>query len=105
MNASKPTKAAYFNYIGSIELPVDIIEMCPLSGSCDCAIAAMRKLPEVISELSQIDAAALIKELAQYGAWEPEELQNHENNLDRILWLACSDIQEGKFDNLTNSDY
>jgi hypothetical protein len=100
MNASKPTKAAYFNYIGSIELPIEIIEMCPLQGSADNAIAHMRTLPEVIKELEGIEPEKLKKELKEYGAWDDNELSNHDNNLDRILWLACSDIQEGKFDEI-----
>lgn len=98
MNASKPTKAAYFDYIGSVELPIEIIEMCPQSGAADSAIAAMRKLPEVIAELSQIDPERLKKELKAYGGWDTEKLANHEDNLDRILWLACMDIREGRFD-------
>jgi len=98
MNASKPTKAAYFNYIGSIELPVHIIEMCPPSGSADSAIAEMRTLAEVIAELSAIDPEKLKMELKEYGAWDDSELSNHNDNLDRILWLACLDIQEGKYD-------
>lgn len=104
MNAIKQTKAAYFNYIGSIELPVEIIEMCPLSGPADNPIAEMRKLPEVISELSEIQPDKLKQELQEYGAWEPHELNDHESNLDRILWLACCDIQEGKFDSEQSID-
>lgn len=96
MNASKPTKVAYFNYIGSIELPIEIIEMCPLQGSADNAISEMRKLPEVIAELSAIDAEQLRNELREYGAWNDDELANHSDNLDRILWIACCDINEGK---------
>src|SRR6478736_4299547 len=98
MNASKPTKAAYFNYIGSIELPVEIVEMCPISGEADSAIAFMRTLPEVISELSEIDPEKLRLELKEYGAWEPEDITNHNTNLDRILWLACGNIQDEMFE-------
>lgn len=92
MNASKPTKAAYFNYIGSIELPVYIIDMMPLSGPADTAIAHMRTMPEVISELSEIDVNDLKKELKEYGAWNELELSNHDDNLSRILWIACGNI-------------
>lgn len=104
MNASKPTKAAYFDYIGSIELPVEIIEMCPIRGAADNAIAEMRALPEVIAELSQIDPEKLKLELKEYGAWEPEQLAIHTDNLDRILWVACIDIQEGMFDSQETID-
>lgn len=104
MNASKPTKAAYFNYIGSIELPVEIIEMCPIIGSADNAIAEMRTLPEVIAELSKIDPEKLKQELKEYGAWDADQLAIHNDNLDRILWLACCDIQEGLFDSEQSID-
>jgi hypothetical protein len=100
MNANKPTKSAYFNYIGSIELPVEIIEMCPISGSADNAIASMRKLPEVIAEVAAINPDKLRMELKEYGAWDAEELANHEDNIDRILWIACCDIREGKYDTI-----
>lgn len=103
MNASKPTKAAFFNYIGSIELPIEIIEMCPASGAADSAIAEMRTLPEVIAELNGIDPNKLRMELKEYGAWDETELADHNSNLDRILWIACLDIQEEMF-NESESD-
>ena len=98
MNASKQTKVAFFDYIGSIELPTEIVDMCPQSGPADNAIAEMRKLPEVIAELHGIDADKLKKELSEYGAWEDHELNDHSTNLDRILWIACGNIQDGKDD-------
>jgi hypothetical protein len=104
MNASKQTKAAYFDHIGSIELPVEIIKMCPLQGAADSAIAHMRTLPEVIKELEGIDPEKLKKELKEHGEWDENELSNHNDNLDRILWIACSDIQEGKHDETKQID-
>jgi hypothetical protein len=97
MNASKPTKSAYFNYIGSIELPIEIVNLCPQSGAADSAIAYMRTLPEVIAELSEIDPEKLKQELQEYGAWNAKELSIHSDNLDRILWIACGNIQEDIF--------
>ena len=100
MNASKPTKEAYFNYIGSIELPTDIWDMCPLSGAADAAIAHMRTLPEVIAELEGIDGDSLRKELEQEGAWDAIELSDHDENLNRILWIAACNIHEGMYDSM-----
>lgn len=94
MNASKPTKAAYFNYIGSIELPIEIVNMCPKSGPADTAIAEMLKLPEVIAEMNEIDKDKLKLELKEYGAWSNDELSIHEDNITRILWIACGNIQD-----------
>lgn len=94
MNASKPTKAAYFNYIGSIELPIEIVNMCPKSGAADTAISEMLKLQEVIAEVNGIDKEKLKLELREYGAWSESELNVHEDNITRILWIACGNIQD-----------
>lgn len=92
MRANQETKAAYFNYIGSIELPISVAQACSHSGPCDMDIQTCMELPEVKAELSEIDPVQLIKELKEYGAWDSNELSNHEDNLARILWLAAGDI-------------
>ena len=35
-------------------------------------------------------------ELREYGAWDEIQLQDHNANLMRILWIAAGDIQDGK---------
>jgi hypothetical protein len=32
--------------------------------------------------------------LKGFGAWEPDELCNHDQNLRRLLWIWCCDIKE-----------
>ena len=64
------------------------------SGQCDQDIAELRQIPAIKRQLAKIDKAVLINELMEYGAWDEEELQNHEENLGRILWLACAEIVE-----------
>jgi hypothetical protein len=87
---------AYFNFIGSIQLSEDDIQSVPNSGPADEAIKALRLKPEIIEELREIDPLKLIEELKEYGAWDDEELSNHDDNLDRILWCAVNDIKEDK---------
>jgi len=94
MNASKPTAAAYFYYIGSIELPIEIWMMVPQIGAAEGSISAVRALPEVIAELSEINAEALRNELKDYGTWEESQLADHNENLNRILWIAALEIQD-----------
>jgi len=94
MNASTPTYAAYFNHIDSIELSIDVITACSHAGDCSKDIQRCLLLPEIKLELSEIDTVSLRKELYQYGIWEPEELQNHEDNLSRILWIAADKIKD-----------
>lgn len=46
-----------------------------------------------------IPAEALRDELAEYGAWDEEELKNDRENRERILWIAASDIREELLEN------
>lgn len=94
MNASTPTKAAYFNYIGSIELPLDVIRLCHHQGDCDEDCTRCMELPEVKAELAGIDPIQLLKELEEYGAWDATELADHQANLKHILWIAAGNIQD-----------
>lgn len=97
MNASQKTKAAYFNYIGSIELPVDVIKSCYHSGDCTEDCRRCLQLPEIQAELADIDPLCLQQELSEYGAWSEDELKNHEDNLIRILWIASANITDENY--------
>jgi len=63
-------------------------------GQCDSDVSYLSQLPTVARQLKKIDAALLRDELKEYGAWDSDELADHEQNLQRILWLACGDICE-----------
>src|SRR5215216_6469948 len=95
MNASQETKVAYFSYIGSIEVPAWTIEHFPQSGNCDSFIKEFIEIPEIKEELSEIDPENLKTELKEYGAWTNEQLEDHQENLERILWITyCNIIEE-----------
>ncbi len=64
-------------------------------GQCDADVAYLHTLPHIKEQLDKIDPADLREELKGYGAWDDTELSNHDDNLDRILWLACGDIADG----------
>lgn len=40
------------------------------------------------------DADSIRRDLAEYGAWDAEELADDEQNWHRLLWLAAWDISE-----------
>jgi hypothetical protein len=65
------------------------------SGSCDADVADGRKIPAIKRQLDKIKPEVLKLVLKEYGAWDDEELNDHEQNLDRILWLAAGDIADG----------
>lgn len=66
------------------------------SGQCVDDIAYLRTIPRIRRQLDKIDPEALRKELKEYGAWDENELSDHDANLSRILWIACGDIVEGR---------
>jgi len=84
----------YFNYIDCIELPLDVVNDCSHSGDCTQDVKDCLELPEIKEQFSEIDKEQLKKELYDYGAWSDEELNDHDDNLMRILWIASSNIQE-----------
>jgi hypothetical protein len=59
-------------------------------GSCDSDVKVL--VEELANELEQIDPVQLKRELADYGAWNERELANHQDNLERIVWLAAGNI-------------
>lgn len=89
------TYFATFDYF-EIALPYDVAKSCHHSGPCDADIDNCLLLPEIVAELAKIDPVKLAKVLQDYGAWDKEQLKNHAENLQRILWLAAGDIQESE---------
>ena len=81
---------------GRIEIQITLAQAQSAShqGECDADVAALAQIPQIKRQLAKIDPATLIAELLEYGAWDAEELQDHEQNLQRILWLAAGDIVE-----------
>ena len=63
-------------------------------GDCDETIKQLSEVPAIKRQLSKIDKAALKAALKEYGAWDEEELNNHEQNKQRVLWMACGDIND-----------
>lgn len=61
------------------------------SGGMD-DIAALAKVPGIARQLKKLDPDQVRAELAEYGAWNEEELQDHAENLQRVLWCGVCDI-------------
>lgn len=87
------TKYATFNRF-EIELPAQCVDDCHHQGACDADVTYWRQRLNL-----QIAPELLKAELREYGAWDEEELSDHETNLERIIWLAAGNIQEGEYHN------
>ncbi len=77
-----------------IEMTKAQAESASHQGQCDQDVLALSNHRKIRRQLERIDAAKLRDELREYGAWSEEELADHEQNLQRILWIAAGDILE-----------
>jgi folate-binding Fe-S cluster repair protein YgfZ len=81
---------------GRIELQMTLEQTESVShqGQCDMDVLYLSRVLEIRTQLDAINPAILAAELKEYGAWDAEELANHEENIQRILWIAGCDIKE-----------
>jgi hypothetical protein len=49
---------------------------------------------EIGAQLDKIDPDKIRAELAEYGAWDAEDLADDDENRARILWIAGGNIRE-----------
>jgi hypothetical protein len=92
------TETFYGNSIGTLEMSLEDAESVSHSGQCDDDVLALSKRSDIASQLDAIDPEDLRKELREYGAWDDEELSDHDQNLQRILWLAGGNIVDEVFE-------
>ena len=83
--------------LGRIELQITKNQAltCSHAGQCVDDVEALMKTPSIARQLKKLDAAIVAACLKEYGAWNDQELSNHNDNLTRLLWCACCDISEG----------
>lgn len=88
----------YTSGSGRIELSMTLAQAKSAAhqGQCDADVRELSKVPAIARQLSKIEPATLRDELKEYGAWDAEELADHDQNLQRLLWLAGGDISEGR---------
>lgn len=90
------TKWNSTNYGNDLKLTTSDAQKCSHSGQCDDDVKEVMKKKYVSNQLKQLDAKKLEKELREYGAWDDEQLKNHEENLMRWVWISAGDILERK---------
>lgn len=87
----------WFSGSGKIELniPARIYKQVPISGQADEIIEKLVFMPVVMKQFMIIPDSLLVETLREYGGWSDTELADRLNNLQRLLWIACLDLQEG----------
>lgn len=70
---------------------------CSHPGPCDNDVMQLSDKPSIKRQLAKLSPELVASELKEYGAWDTDELADHSQNLQRLLWLACGDISDGNF--------
>lgn len=83
---------------GTIEIEMTMAQAQSAThpGQCDADVMALSQHRKIRRQLERIDPEVLRKELREYGAWDDEDLADHAQNLQRILWIAAGDIVENR---------
>ena len=86
---------APFNYITeSLNITKAVANECSRSGDNEYSVNYYMNLPKYRKQLLKLDKEQVRNELNEYGAWDNDELSNHEDNLQRLFWLACGNISD-----------
>jgi hypothetical protein len=80
------------NYGNDIELLIEDAENMYHQGQCDSDVKEGMEIPYIKEQLEKIDEEQLRKELDDFGAWDDEELNDHQENLMRWLWISAGDV-------------
>jgi hypothetical protein len=79
-------------FITQDDLDPDFFEhlcACGEPGDATETVAAIRSLYEIKGRPGDCRDY-----LSQFGAWEHDELQDHDKNLDRLVWIVGCDLAE-----------
>jgi len=80
-----------------IEMTMAQAESAAHPGQCDADVLALSNNRKIRRQLEALDPELVREELREYGAWDEEELADHAQNLQRLLWIAAGDIVENQF--------
>jgi hypothetical protein len=84
---------------GKIELNITLNNAKKAShqGECYNDVKLLSEKQSIKRQTKLIDKNDLIAVLSEYGAWDNVQLQDHNENIIRLLWIACGDIVENHF--------
>lgn len=82
---------APFNYI-ELELTEEVVNLICHSGDNTEDVKRCLELPEIAEQINKLDPKKIATELKEYGAWDDNELQNEQDNKERILWVGAWNI-------------
>lgn len=94
VNDQEPTRIHLWGNCQTFTMTLEDARSVSHQGQCDEDVTALAKAPYIAEQLAQIEPTALADYLKEFGAWDANELADHDANMLRFLWSAGCDIQE-----------
>jgi len=66
------------------------------TGDCEADILDLMAGRIIRDQLDALDPQTVAEYLREFGAWSDDELADRDENLMRLLWLACGDLVEAE---------
>lgn len=81
---------------GRLELQLTLAQARSAShqGQCDDDVRALSQEPDIAAQVAQWKPEDVRRELQGHGAWDEAELADHDQNLQRALWLAAGYVMD-----------
>lgn len=84
----------YSNYGNDLRLTRKDAEMFNGNGEQSQQVEMLLSKKYIQKQVNELNDENLVKELSEYGAWDSDELQDHNENIKRWLWISAHDILE-----------
>lgn len=79
-----------------LKLTKQLIEECSHAGECIHDVEAWLEVPKIKNQFKLLSPENIAAHLEGYGAWNEEDLSDHEMNKVRLLWVAAGNGKEEK---------
>jgi hypothetical protein len=67
---------------------------CPGGMDAEEGVRYLMGLPYIARQLKKLSPEKVRLELKEYGAWDEDELADHDKNLMRVVWISCCNLKE-----------
>jgi len=76
-----------------IEIKAEDVILMPTYGDCEEKVRIISQIPYIRSQIDKWDPEELLIELKKHMIWTNTEFNNHEENIQNMLWLICGDLE------------
>lgn len=82
---------------GAVEIEMTLEQASRVSHQGQCYQDVVDLMSKLGNQLNKINPEVLKQDLKEYGAWDNTQLSNHQDNLERVVWIAGGDLMDQSY--------